>query len=77
MVHHYHKVNHYVRRSLVAAAFVLFLCDLIAAIWPAFNSVWSRAAHVGVAFASISAFLVEHFINEEDEKEEARHAAAE
>jgi len=73
MVHHYHKVKHYVRRGLIVAALALFACDLIAAIWPAFNTAWSRAAHAGVAFASFAAFIVEHWLNEENEKEEREH----
>lgn len=60
------RPKHFARLGLIYAALVLLFCDLIAAIWPAFEVLWSnRIAHVGVGFASILAVFVETIHEEE------------
>lgn len=58
--------KHYMRTALIYAALVLLFCDLIAALWPAFETLWNnKVAHMGVGLASILAVFVET-IHEED-----------
>ena len=60
--------KHYTRTALIFAALVLMFCDVIAALWPAFNVVWNnKVAHVGVGIASILAIFVETIHDEEED----------
>lgn len=63
------RPRHYFRWALLHAAIVLFFCDMIAAIWPAFDIIWrTHVAHIGVAIAAFAATLAE-FITEEERED--------
>lgn len=60
----YHKVKHILRWWLIHTALILFFCDVVAAIWPSFDHVWTHVAHLGVAFAAFGEAAAEHLIRE-------------
>lgn len=59
------RPRHHVRWALIHAAMMFFFADLLAAIWPAFEHVWTGVAHLGVAVAAFFATAAEYLHDEE------------
>lgn len=57
---------HYLRWALIHTAMIVFVADLIAAVWPAFRAVWEGHAHIAIAVASLTACGAEYFHEEEE-----------
>jgi hypothetical protein len=62
------------RWAIFHVALVIFLCDLIAAIWPAFDHIWQAVARVGVALGVTLAAAFEYLEHLEAVKEQRRLA---
>lgn len=56
---HSPHVRHKMRWALFHVAFVVFCCDLVAAIWPSFDHLWKGVAHLGVALGTFLASMSE------------------
>jgi hypothetical protein len=67
LVTRHREVRKRLRWAFIHAAFLLFACDLVAAIWPAFNRIWTGVAHLGVALAALLATWAEYLVGEEFE----------
>lgn len=60
------------RWAIFHVALVVFICDLIAAIWPAFDHVWQAVARIGVAVGVICAAAFEYLEHLEAVREQSR-----
>lgn len=66
-----------IKRGLIYAALVIFFADFLAAVWPAFEVVWSGSiAHVGVAFAALAAVIAERLHDEAEAEHDAKEVLA-
>lgn len=60
-----HRPKYYLHWALIHCALMFFFADLLAAVWPAFEHVWSGTAHLGVAVAALAATCAEYVHDEE------------
>lgn len=60
------------RWAIFHVALVIFACDLLAAVWPAFDHVWQAVARIGVASGVIMAAAFEYLEHREEERERQR-----
>lgn len=60
------RPRHYLRWALIHCALMFFFADLLAAIWPTFNSVWTGVSRGGVAIAALFATGAEYLHDENE-----------
>lgn len=55
----YNPARH-LKWGMIHAALILTFADLVAAVWPAFDRVWTHHAQIVIGMASVSATIVEY-----------------